>query len=131
MSDAKSNLVDEGVRLVSSALLGIDCESIMVGGRPYVIFPPTIERIAGAGLHLAAIPDVARVEDMLRVLPEAVKALSWFIAGDESLVEELSEGTAREVVEGLRVAIDLIGIENFQTLSALSRSVRRLIADTR
>ena len=124
-------IMDNGVKLVSSAILGIDCETIMVGGQPYVIHPPTIARIAGAGLHMANIPDSGSVKEMLDVLPDACKALSWFINGDESLAEELSKGNVREIVEGLEKAISLIGIENFQKLSVLSKSVRTLIANTK
>lgn len=123
--------MDEGVRLVSSAVLGIDCETIMVGGEVYSLFPPTIRRIAGAGLHLASIPENGMVGEMINKIEDATKALSWFIKGDESLYEALSEGTAREIIDGLEVAIRLIGMENFPKLSALSKSVRTLIASTR
>lgn len=116
---------------MSSAVLGMDCETIIVGGEVYSLFPPTIRRIAGAGLHLAAIPENGKVREMIGSMEEATKALSWFIRGDESLCDALSDGTAKEIVEGLEVAIKLIGMENFPKLSALSKSVRTLIANTK
>ena len=56
------------------------------------------------------------------------KALSCFIAGDESLAEELSMGTLDEVIKALEVGVSLISVENFTRLSTLTRSVSRLIA---
>lgn len=123
----------DGVKLVSSAILGVDCESLLVGGKHYTIFPPTIRTIAGAGAHLTGLKEGKTVLDVLsslQDLPEACKALSWFICGNDSLAGELEKGTLQEVCAGLQAALSLIGIENFAVLSASVRNVRSLIATT-
>lgn len=123
----------DGAKLVSSAVLGIDCETVIVGGEVYVIYPPTIERLAGAGYHLSDLKGntIAEMLSNLTDLFSACKALSWFIEGNESKAGKLSKGTLKEVCDGLEKAISMIGIENFVRLSASARNVRSLIATTR
>lgn len=124
----------DAVKLISSAVLGIDCETVLVGGRTYVIFPPTVERIAGAGRFLSDLGEgrtVAEVLGTMQRMDAACRALSWFIQGDEGLWSELSGGTLEEVTDALSVAVGMIGIQNFPRLSALVRSVRSLIATAR
>ncbi len=123
--------MDKGVEAVADAILGVDAVRITVGGREYDLFPPTIAKIAGAGRHLANVPIGGGVLEMLAALPEAAEALSWFIAGDASLSPDLVLGTVAEITDGLRRAVEMIGMGNFQMLSALSKSVRTLIANTK
>lgn len=69
--------------------------------------------------------------DMLRSLKDvgsASRALSFFIQGDESLYDELSQGTLDEVVEALAIAVSMISVENFFKLSALAKNVALLTA---
>ena len=123
----------DGVRLISSEVLGIACESVIIGGKVYVIFPPNIKKICGAGLYLSGIKGntLAEMLSSLQDIECVCKALSWFIQGDESLTEELMEGTLKEVTEALVKAVSLIGIENFPKLSGLARNVRSLVAISR
>lgn len=117
--------------MVDSAILGIDVKCAVVGGKMYKISPPTIRTLAGAGYHLAEFGGIEKVGDVfasLKDLGSAAKALSWFIAGDESLAGELSQGTLPEVVEALEAAFSLVSVENFSRLSVLTRSVSRLTA---
>lgn len=106
---------------------------MVVGGKPYFIKPPTIRKIAGAGYALGELgAENGNFGDILKAMQDtekAAEALSWFIKGDESLTEELKEGTLEEVTDALAVAVSMLGIEDFQKLSGLSRSVRRLIAN--
>ena len=74
----------DAVKLISSAVLGIDCETVLVGGKAYVIFPPTVERIAGAGRFLSDLGEgrtVAEVLGTMQRMDAACRALSWFIQG--------------------------------------------------
>ena len=117
--------------MVSSALLGIDCESIVVAGKCYVIHPPTIKRITGAFHYLSDFDVGNTIADVIRSLSKldvASKALSWLIRGDDGLAEELSEGTVEEIANGLEKAFSLLSVENFIRLSALTKSVATLIA---
>ena len=126
--------MEKGAKLVSSAILGIAFETVIINGKVYMIYPPTIKKIAGAGMYLSNLGEGKSAQDVLETLKDvknACSALSWFIAGDESLVDELAEGTLEEVVEGLSKAISLMGIENFIRLSSSARSVRTLIAKER
>ena len=127
---------NKGAELVSAAILGTECKTILIGGEAFFLKPPTIKKIAGAG---AALADYAQEEgnfgDILKAMTDATKAakaLSWFIKGkeDEKLVDWLCEhGTLTEVVNGLAEAVKMLGIEDFQRLSDISLSVQRLIAN--
>lgn len=64
----------------------------------------------------------------LKDVGDASRALSFFIQGDESLYEELSQGTIDEVVEALAIGISMISVENFCKLSALAKNVALLTA---
>ena len=122
----------DGVKLVSSAILGIDQESVFVNGKVYQIYPPTIKRFVGAVASMKesngeSIKDLILNMDM----EGACKALSWFIQGDESLAESFKDAKVSEVQEGLLTAFSLIDPQNFIKLSALQRNVRSLIAKPR
>ena len=118
-------------RLVSSAILGIDGETIIIADKAYFIKPPTIRKIAGAAnvLSLFGGSDVKDSLSIMSDLGRECEELSWFITGDNSLSEELSHGTLGEVVDGLETAIGLLSIRDFQRLSTLSSSVQRLTAN--
>ena len=122
-----------GADLVSSALLGKESKTIVVGGKPYFLKPPTIRKIAGAGLALSDFAsENGNFGDVLKAMQDTRKAacaLSWFIKGDEELTDELMNGTLEEVTNGIAEAVNMLGIEDFRKLSDLSRSVRRLIAN--
>ena len=123
--------MEKGADLVSKAILGLESQTIVINGEPYFIKPPTIKRIAGAALSLSNLDgdSFADILSMMKDLEGASRALSWFVVGDESLVEKFSNATLREVTDGLAVAISMLGIKDFQKLSDLSKSVRHLIAN--
>ena len=123
----------DGVKLVSSEILGVAGDTVIVNGKAYYLSPPTIRKIAGAGLYLSDLTgeNLSEMIRSMKGLGNAAKALSWFIAGNESLADELSDGTLQEVTDGLEAAVMMLGIENFPKLSALSQSVGRLIAHTK
>ena len=111
--------------------MGKDFETVFVNGKAYIINPPTIHRIAGAGFYLSDISEVETVSDMLRSLKDlnkASNALSFLICGDIKLGNELSDGSLDEVVEALEVGLSMISAENFYKLSVLSRNVAALTA---
>lgn len=118
-------------KLVSAAILGLDGESVIVGGKAYYIPPPTIKRIAQAAYYLSDIQEGKTLRDMFMSVENmkcVCDALSCFIAGNESLTEELMEGTIQEVSEALEAAYNLLSVENFYKLSALARNVANLTA---
>ena len=121
----------EGARLVTAAMLGLDGDSIFVGGKCYFVKPPTIKKIVGCAHYMGSFGDEQSLGDYIRKLTDLgdiCKALSWLIRGDETLAEELSNGTVDEIIEGVETGIRLIGTKNFIRLSVLSRNVSGLIA---
>ena len=118
-------------KIVNGAIIGMDFKTVVVNGKAYVIMPPTIHKIAGAGYHLTDLIAGETVKDVLSSLGKvdsAARALSWFIQGDEGLSEELAKGTFDEVVTALEEAYSLISVENFCKLSALAKNVAILTA---
>lgn len=121
-------------RLVADAILGEDSATVVVDGKSYFIDSPTIERIAKAAMYFDSVEGGNNLEgtiDMMKHLEDSCSALSVFIKGDESLRTELAKGKPREVVEGLKAAISLISIRDFQELSTMAKSVARMIANPR
>ena len=118
---------------MGAAILGKESKTVVIAGRPYFLKPPTIKKIAGAGYALGEFgAENGNFGDVLKAMRDtekAARALSWFIAGDESLTEDLKDGTLEEVTNALAEAVSMLGIEDFRKLSDLSRSVRRLIAN--
>lgn len=121
----------DAAKIVNAAVLEKDFETVFVNDNVYVIHPPTIHKIAGAGYYLSDLKDGTTVMDMLRSLKNvkcASKALSWLIQGNEDLSEELSKGTFDEVVEALAIGLSMISVENFCKLSILAKNVANLTA---
>lgn len=118
-------------KIVNSSIIGSDFKTIVVNNKSYIISPPTIHRIAGAGYYLADFPECNTLHDILVSLKDmdnAAHALSWFIKGNDSLFDELLKGTFNEIVEGLEIAFSLISAENFYKLSILAKNVQNLTA---
>ncbi len=123
--------MDNAAKIVSSAILGMDGKTIIVNGKAYTIQPPTIKKLVGAGMYLSDISEKENsMSDILKKLSKdnVAHALSWFIQGDDSLSDELLEGTFDEVILGLESAYSLISTKNFMRLSILARNVASLIA---
>lgn len=121
-------------KIINAAVLGKDFETVFVNGKVYVIYPPTIHKIAGAGYYLCDLKEAVTVMDMLRSLKDvemASRALSWLIQGDENLCEELSAGTFDEVVKALATGLSMVSAENFYKLSVLAKNVALLTAKQR
>nr|DAE77720.1 MAG TPA: hypothetical protein [Bacteriophage sp.] len=118
-------------KIVNSSIIGSDFKTIVVNNKSYIISPPTIHRIAGAGYYLANFPECNTLHDILVSLKDMdneAHALSWFIKGNDSLFDELLKGTFNEIVEGLEIAFSLISAENFYKLSILAKNVQNLTA---
>ena len=118
-------------KIVNSSIIGADFKTIVINNKSYVISPPTILKIAGAGCYLAEFPECNTFHDVLSSLKDmdnVAHALSWFVKGDDSLFEELRKGTFDETVQGLEVALSLISAENFYKLSVLAKNVQNLTA---
>jgi len=121
--------------MVARSIAGLDSRAVVVGSRRYVIHPPTIAVLARAGSHLADFApvsnDMATTLQTITDLPKLAGALSVFIQGDEGLAEELSKATLPEVADALLVAYSMLDPHPFLTAVTLSRSVARMIANTR
>ena len=121
-------------KIVSAAIIGLDGETVVIAGRAYHILPPTIKRLAQAAYYLSDMGEAETLRGLLMSVgnPEPLcNALSCLIRGDESLRDELMEGTMDEVAEAMEVAYSLASVENFWKLSALARNVANLTAKQR
>lgn len=121
-------------KIVSSAILGMDFKVVMVNGKSYIITPPTIKKIAGAAYWLSDIKGGKTIRELfvsINNVEPLAHALSWFIQGNDSLYEELSQGTLDEMADGLDAAYSLISTDSFLRLSALARNVANLTAKQR
>lgn len=124
--------MNQAAKIVSDALLGLDFKNVVVNGKCYTVFPPTIHRLAGAGMYLSEFGDEQELRDVIRSINNSDKlahALSWLIQDDDNLFDELSQGTFDELVEAVCQAYSLISVESFTKLSVLAKNVRNLIAN--
>lgn len=121
-------------KIVSSAILGMDFKVVIVNGKSYIVTPPTIKKIAGAAYWLSDIKEGKNIKELLASINNVeslAHALSWFIQGNDSLFEELSNGTLNEVIDGLESAYSLLSTKNFLRLSVLAKNVASLTAKQR
>ena len=121
-------------KIVTGAIVGLDFKTILVNGKAYAVFPPTIAKIAGATYYLSDLGKADTLNEVLKTLSEAekgAKALSWLVKGDESLSEEFIQASFEDVVNGLEIALSLISAESFIKLSTLARRVLGLTAKQR
>lgn len=124
--------MSNGSKVVSASIVGADFVNVMVNNKVYSIFPPTIHKLAGAGLYLSDFGDEQTFRDVIKSINNSDKlahALSWLIKGDDSLFSELERGTFDELVDAVSQAYSLISVENFTKLSALAKNVAMLIAN--
>lgn len=120
-------------KIVSSAILGLDAETVVVAGKMYVIMPPTMKKLSGAAYWLSGIEGESIKDAILSAtnIESLCHALSWMIQGNDDLVEELLDGTDSEIKEALDKAYSLISTENFTGLLALAKNVAKLTAKQR
>lgn len=124
--------MDKGSKIVSASIIGEDFINVMVNGKCYTVFPPTIHKLAGAGMYLSDLGDEQSVRDVIKSVNNSnslAHALSWLVKDDDSLFEELSQGTFDELVDAIDEAYSLISVESFAKLSTLAKNVSKLIAN--
>lgn len=112
----------------------MDFRVVIVNGKSYIVTPPTIKKIAGAAYWLSDVKDGKDMRELLASINNVeplAHALSWFIQGNDSLFEELSNGTLDEVIDGLESAYSLLSTKNFLMLSVLAKNVASLTAKQR
>lgn len=123
--------MNEAAKIVSASIVGTDVTSAVVNGKAYAIHPPTIHKLAGAGVYLSEFGKEETLGDVIKSINRSDKlahALSWLINGDDSLFNELAAGTFDELVEAVSGAYSLVSLENFMKLSTLAKNVSGLIA---
>lgn len=123
--------MNEAAKIVSGAIIKSDFEVAVVNKKAYIIYPPTIHKIAGAASYLSVIGKIETLDDIFRAMkdtPNASHALSWLINDNDDLYEELSKGEFSENIEALKIAFSLTSTENFLVLSSLARNVANLAA---
>lgn len=128
------SVMNQGAKIISEAIIGLDFKTVFVGGRAYTIYPPTIHKLAGAISHLSGVEEADNLKEILLSLGESevyCKALSWLINGDERLSDELAKGTYEENVNALDEAFSLIDSKVFLKAVSLAKNVSLLAAKPR
>ena len=123
--------MNKGAKIVSESIIGSDFRTIIVNGKSYTVYPPTIHKLAGAISHLSGVQEAENLRDVLLSLGESEaysKALSWLIVGNDSLSVELAKGTYKENVDALEVALSMIDSKVFLKAVSLARNVSLLAA---
>lgn len=123
--------MNKGAKIVSESIIGSDFRTIIVNGKSYTVYPPTIHKLAGAISHLSGVQKAENLKDVLLSLGESEaysKALSWLIVGNDSLGVELAKGTYKENVDALEEALSMIDSKVFLKAVSLARNVSLLAA---
>lgn len=126
--------MNKGAKIVSESIIGSDFRTIIVNGKSYTVYPPTIHKLAGAISHLSGVQEAKNLRDVLLSLGESEaysKALSWLIVGNDSLGVELAKGTYKENVDALEEALSMIDSKVFLKAVSLARNVSLLAAKPR
>lgn len=127
-------VMNTGAKIISESIIGMDFRTVIVGGKSYTVYPPTIHKLAGAISYLSKVQEADNLKDVLLSLGESEaysKALSWLIAGDESMSDELAKGTYEENVNALDVAFSMIDSKVFLKAVSLAKNVSLLAAKPR
>lgn len=123
--------MNKGAKIISESIIGSDFRTIFVAGKVYTVYPPTIHKLAGAISYLSGVQEADNLKDVLLSLGKSEaysKALSWLIAGDESLSEELAKGIYEENVNALDEALSMIDSKVFLKAASLAKNVSLLAA---
>lgn len=123
--------MNKGAKIISESIIGSDFRTVFVAGKVYMVYPPTIHKLAGAISYLSGVQEADNLKDVLLSLGKSEaysKALSWLIAGDESLSEELAKGTYEENVNALDEALSMIDSKVFLKAASLAKNVSLLAA---
>lgn len=125
--------MENGAKYITAAIVGGLFETVIVDGKPYTIYPPTIYRIAGA---ISCISGITTCEgdtfrDMFQPMKEFsayAQALSWFIRGNDSLSDDLSRGTCEEVLSALDKAFSMLSPKVFSKAAVLTKNASEMAA---
>ena len=126
--------MNQGAKIISESIIGTDFRTVFVAGKAYTVYPPTIHKLSGAISCLAGVKEADNLKEVLLSLGESEaysKALSWLITGDESLGEELANGTYEENVNALDEVFSMIDSKVFLKAVSLARNVSLLAAKPR
>ena len=126
--------MNQGAKIISESIIGTDFRTVFVAGKAYTVYPPTIHKLSGAISCLAGVKEADNLKEVLLSLGESEaysKALSWLITGDESLGEELANGTYEENVNALDEVFSLIDSKVFLKAVSLAKNVSLLAAKPR
>ena len=129
-------IMSKASKLISEAIVGGNYILVYVNGKAYPVSPPTIKNLAGAISSLSNVEfkEDGTLKDMImsgKDVEAYSRALSWFIKGDLSISEDLSEGTMVEIIDALSSVFDMIGISPFLKAASLTKNASLLAATPR
>lgn len=121
--------MNQAAKKVSDSLLSSDYKTIIIANKAYTVYPPTIKTICKIISHFSCVKDVYEgLEDIELSRKELVNGISCFICSDESLSEELSNGTWNELKNVMDELIPLLTPDDFFVCAALARNVAAMAA---
>ncbi len=112
----------------SSSELGLNCQTVFIGGEGYVINNPSVKAVEEACRCVSQMsngddPNAVQLMSCATLLAEG---LSWLIAGNDSLKDKLSECPMKDIVvawaESINVILSASSLPFIQELVKYSRS---------
>lgn len=116
--------MNQGSKIVSDSLLGLDFKNVEIGGMVYTIKPPTIKVICRAIRHFSNTDMtgdniIEAISELPSMTEDMLKGLSCFICGNEKMAKALENGTFEEIKEALEVCFSMMDISAFQCVSSM------------
>lgn len=65
--------MNEAAKIVSASIVGADVTSAVVNGKAYAIHPPTIHKLAGAGVYLSEFGNEETLGDVIKSINSSDK----------------------------------------------------------
>jgi hypothetical protein len=134
--------MNEAAKIISESLSGTNFKTVLLAGKAYTIYPPTIKIISRALGPLSQI-EMNEKQNELSVIgeipsnaPHIIKSISAFIIGDVKnwrwkayrLGKQLEKATPSELNEALKAAVGLIQGQDFFDCAALAQNVVKMAA---
>ena len=137
--------MNEAAKIISESLSGSNFKTVLLAGKAYTIYPPTIKIIVRALGALSKV-DMNEKQSELSIIgeipsnaPHIIKGISAFIVGDVNnwrwkahrLGKRLYKATPKELNEAFKAIIELIQGKDFFDCAAYVQNVVKMAANQR
>ncbi|WP_321437255.1 hypothetical protein [uncultured Bacteroides sp.] len=137
--------MNEAAKIISESLSGTNFKTVLLAGKAYTIYPPTIKIVVRALGPLSKV-DINEKQSELSIIgeipsnaPHIIKGISAFIVGDVNnwrwkahrLGKQLEKATPKELNEAFKAIIELIQGKDFFDCAAYVQNVVKMAANQR